>query len=570
MATSVLGKRSRSATDSPQNERAKRRTPFVIASDENINPFVTRPAPLTPKAPSTPSTLRTGIQSIYNEARNILRQSGGKLVGRDAERAELRNFFSTRLTTRKSGCLYVSGPPGTGKSALVTEVLNELSKDSDIKISFVNCMSVKDAAGVCAKLLEDFNQLDVLQGTETSALQVLFHTKNTTHLVALDEIDHLLGVDLELLYKIFQWSLQKTSNLILVGIANALDFTDRFLPRLRSKGLKPQLLPFMPYTVAQIASVITTKLKSTLPQSATESADFVPFIHPTAIQFVSKKVAVQTGDLRKALSICLRAIDLIESEARTKASTITPSPSPSPRKQPLAENETFSPSKTPLMENMNLSSPPKVLSPHNKSQAPPIRKRISDPLSNLTAQTAPRATIAHMARVTASVFSNGTSSRLASLNLQQKAALCALCALESKHRSQRRNPIDSNGNPVTPSKKDAQPSAPTVKMLYDAYSQLCKRENVLHPLSNTEFRDVIGSLEALSLVEVAEGRNGSLTPSKTPSGTPSRRGRGVGGFGKAGAEEKRVASCVGVKEVRDSLDGPGVEILRALIDGEGL
>lgn len=93
---------------------------------------------------------------------------------------------------------------------------------------------------------------------------------------------------------------------------------------------------------------------------------------------------------------------------------------------------------------------------------------------------------------------------------------------------------------------------------------------MLHPLSNTEFRDVIESLEALSLVAVMDGRNGSLTPSRTPSGTPSRRGRGATGFGKVGVEEKRVASCVGGKEVRDCLDGPGAGILRALIDGEGL
>ena len=151
MAPSVLGKRSRSTLDTPQTERTKKRTPFVIASDENINPFLTKLSPQTPNAPPTPSTPRVGSQSIYNEARNILKQSSGKLVGRDAERAELRNFMSTRLTTRKSGCLYVSGPPGTGKSALVAEVLNESSKDSGVKISFVNCMSVKNAAGVCAK-----------------------------------------------------------------------------------------------------------------------------------------------------------------------------------------------------------------------------------------------------------------------------------------------------------------------------------------------------------------------------------------------------------------------------------
>ena len=564
MPPSVLGKRRRNNLDNPEKENLKRRLPFVISNDENINPFVSSPASTPQKRARTTNTPHTVGQNVYNEARHILRKSAGRLVGREVERDELEAFVSTRLSGRKSGAIYISGPPGTGKSATVTEVLENLCQQPATRTSFVNCVSLKDASGVYAKLLADFDALEVLQDSELSALQKLFHMKDRTHLVVLDEVDHLLAVDLDFLYNIFQWSLQKSSNLILIGIANALDFTDRFLPRLRSKGLKPQLLPFMPYTVTQITSILSTKLKSTLPIGSSSSADFVPFIHPMALQFAAKKVAAQTGDLRKAFSLCIRAIDLVESETRAKSQAITPSPSPSPPKKPLAENKSLSPIKSPL-ENL-LSSPSRTPRRHNIKSLP--SRDASDTISSFTVDSAPRATIAHMARVTATVFSNGTSTRLASLNLQQKAALCTLCVLEAKHRSNRRNPVDSNGNPTTPSKKDTQLSAPTMKMLYETYSQLCKRDNAIHAITNTEFRDVVGSLEAQSLVTFFDSRNGSLTPSRTSNGTPSRRGRGSGGFGRVFSEDKRVTSSVGFNEVRESLNGPGADVLRDLMNEE--
>ena len=38
---------------------------------------------------------------------------------------------------------------------------------------------------------------------------------------------------LQVLYTLFEWSALPSSKLILIGIANALDLTERFLPRLR-------------------------------------------------------------------------------------------------------------------------------------------------------------------------------------------------------------------------------------------------------------------------------------------------------------------------------------------------
>jgi cell division control protein 6 len=124
-------------------------------------------------------------------------------------------------------------------------------------------MSVKNATDLYRTLLEEFVDIsEVTEGEEMETLRQVFMLRKTSYIVTLDEVDQLLELDIDMLYNIFEWSLQKSSGLILVGIANALDFTDRFLPRLKARGLKPHLLPFLPYSAQQISAVITAKLKT--------------------------------------------------------------------------------------------------------------------------------------------------------------------------------------------------------------------------------------------------------------------------------------------------------------------
>jgi cell division control protein 6 len=498
--------------------------------------------PLTPRTPHTPGTPRHTAPTVYNEARQAFARGSAPtaLYGREEERKELETFISTRTKSKKSGCIYVSGPPGTGKSAFVNEVCRSVSSDGSVTTGYINCMSVKNATDLYRTLLEEFVDItEVAEGEEMDTLKELFMRRETSYVITLDEVDYLLELDIDLLYNIFDWSLQKSSGLVLVGIANALDFTDRFLPRLKTRGLKPHLLPFLPYSAAQISSVITSKLKALLPTGS----EPLPFIHPTAIMFLSKKVASQSGDLRKAFDICRRAIDLIEAETRDqhakKATEITPSPTPSP-------------TKIPLVENINLSSP--VVRSPSKMKAQTI---LASSLAQLTVLTAPRATIAHVAKITATVFSNGTSQRLRNLNLQQKAVLCSLSAMEKKKRA-------SAGDNVfnTPSKSHN--TAPTIKELFEAYTTLCKRENILHPLTSTEFRDIVESLETLSLISAVEGKSGSLVA----VGTPSRKGRAKANAFAGGpvVEDRRVASAVGAKELSDALSGPGMAILKDILE----
>ena len=83
------------------------------------------------------------------------------------------------------------------------------------------------------------------------------------------------------------------------GIANALDLTDRILPRLTSHArCKPRLLHFPPYTREEIAAILNARV------GAGREGGGEVVMDRAAIEFCARKVSSVHGDLRKALDIC--------------------------------------------------------------------------------------------------------------------------------------------------------------------------------------------------------------------------------------------------------------------------
>ncbi|RAH68967.1 AAA family ATPase CDC6 [Aspergillus aculeatinus CBS 121060] len=542
----------RNATTDPINDENSTPVEFKTPSKSRFRDALDSP-PVTPKhrvqvgaKPSTPRTPRhattpttaTTAQTVYTQARQLFARgaSSTRIVGREAEREKLRDFIQDSLHTRTGGCLYVSGPPGTGKSALVQEVCNGMDLQS-AKVTHINCASMRAARDVYSKLIEDLcDDSEVFKKSEADRLRMMFTSnkkQNDLYFVTLDEIDHLLTADAGILQSLFEWSLQSESKLMLIGIANALDLTDRSLPQLKAKNLKPRLLPFLPYNAAQIAGVITGRLRSLLPEGHSADPNFIPFVQPAAIQLCSKKVASQTGDLRKAFELIKRAIDLVEQETLQKL-----------EKQDAAsgtQNQTI------LVENNNLSSISKCSPPFQKS------------MKAYTPLTAPRASIAHVARITSSAFGQGTVQRLQGINLQQKAAICVLIALDRRRRE--------TEIPGTPSKNKN--VAPTVKQVYDAYCALCRKDNLLHPLTSTEFKDVLSNLETMGLVgeHQGRGRGGTVAGGTDIRRSPSKHGAGPMTPSRA-LDEQCLVCFVSQKEIESQIAGPGEGILRRLLLGQ--
>lgn len=405
------------------------------------------------------------------------------------------------------------------------EVLQDFALQDSVRTCVINCVTTKSSLEIFGKLAQDLQIAEPANrksNYEVFSKSFTSKAKGNAHVVLLDEIDSLLDGDCEFLYSIFEWSMHRSSSLILIGIANALDLTDRFLPRLKARNLKPQLLPFLPYTAAEMSNIITQRLQSLMPSDASSTPNFVPFLHPTAVQLIGKKIAAQTGDLRKAFSLARRAIDQVEQEATQMFLES------SPTKHPLAD----------------ISYAAQL--PPTPPKSSPLKPASPGAITSFTPETAPRASIAHVARLAASIFNNGTISRLAGLNLQQKAVLCSLVANETRREA--RDPFK------TPSKSAKK--VLTIKDLFEKYAKLCQRdEGLLLPLKNTEFRDVVAGLETLGLVHEWTGRNTTLL---TPSKTPARAGRNL--------DDRQVVSAVSETEMRNSLIGAGADLLQRLFD----
>ncbi|XP_076763867.1 cell division cycle 6 [Xylocopa sonorina] len=243
----------------------------------------------------------------YQNARKALHSSiPESLPGRESELQKLQEFMEEHLKTETSGSLYVSGPPGTGKTACLSKLILKPEFKSKFRVVYVNCTSMKSAGVIYAKIIQELGLSTTKSGKNSKAIIERYLISNHKMLLLiLDEIDQLESKKQSVLYSIFEWPSIPGSKLILVGIANALDLTDRILPRLQVKcELKPKLMHFAPYTKQQIHNIICDRLNE---------ANASDLFTGTAIQMLSGKVAAISGDIRRALDISRRVIELAES-----------------------------------------------------------------------------------------------------------------------------------------------------------------------------------------------------------------------------------------------------------------
>jgi len=292
------------------------------------------PAKSAPTPPKPTTSLFKADVSQFQKARAALHTgTPAHLLCREEQVDKMSKWLDNHLVEGKPGSMYVSGAPGTGKTATLTHLLN--SKVSDYKSIFINCMVLKSSIAIYREVAKQLSPKQIPK-TEKDALKVIeasITSAKTMTLLVLDEVDQLDSKNQSVLYTVFEWPALQSSTLALVGIANNLDLTDRVLPRLQvSPAYKPTLLHYPPYTKQQIIDILTARLNE-----GSEVGGH-PVITPRAISYLAGKISSLSGDLRKALDVCRRALELAETLAR-KQTLLKPmnprglgSPTQSPRK----------------------------------------------------------------------------------------------------------------------------------------------------------------------------------------------------------------------------------------------
>lgn len=85
------------------------------------------------------------------------------MSGRETERTVITDFITSFLrappSTPDHSILYISGSPGTGKTALVNALLGEMRdelSDTAVTVVTVNCMALNSMDALLERLVEEF------------------------------------------------------------------------------------------------------------------------------------------------------------------------------------------------------------------------------------------------------------------------------------------------------------------------------------------------------------------------------------------------------------------------------
>ena len=227
-----------------------------VSPKKVIDDVKNSPTKKSPTKKTSTKLFRPDVTRFASARRALSTALPDTLVGRTSQLKEMKEFLETNLlqpkkstkTTKKSTSkpteavkksLYVSGPPGTGKTTCLKHLISTLPESVSCQLTsaFINCMALGNSSRVFAKVAEvilpasKHHLIGNLNETKKLLEEEIVASKKWIVLV-LDEIDQLESKCQEVLYTLFEWPYLNNSKLILVGIANALDLTDRILPRI--------------------------------------------------------------------------------------------------------------------------------------------------------------------------------------------------------------------------------------------------------------------------------------------------------------------------------------------------
>lgn len=280
--------------------------------------------------------------SPHERARRLLHvgSTPESLPCRQEQFAAVVHCAAEALRTGAGGCAYVCGVPGTGKTATVREAVRALQSQKERgelpAFSFVEINGMK-----LASPMQAYTEMwCAISGkgqrlhprAALSKLSAFFslgaHTKKTPTVVLMDELDLFVTSRQDVIYNMFHWPDLPNSNLVVIAVANTMDLPERTLQPKVASRLGMTRIPFMPYTDRQLLDIVRARLgmdeqgQRCSTAAATVACESV--FKLDALVFASKRVANVSGDARRMLDVCRRAVEA--AEERALAQHVEPAP----------------------------------------------------------------------------------------------------------------------------------------------------------------------------------------------------------------------------------------------------
>ncbi|OLY81679.1 Origin recognition complex subunit 1 [Smittium mucronatum] len=266
----------------------------------------------TPLAESQISDQSSKFESVL--AKLHVSATPESLPCRENECMDIFGELYEALETKTSCCLYISGVPGTGKTATVYEVIRMISLSCEsgdlpnFEFIEINGMKLTEPQQLYVQLWKGItgNQTKLTPAHAALMLNDYF-TKPSSgkgsqpmKIVFVDELDVLVTKSQSIMYNLFDWPTRSNSNLIVITVANTMDLPERMLQHKISSRLGLKRINFMPYSHEQLTKIVSSRIGDN------------SIFDQDAVQLCSRKIGAVSGDARRALDVCRRAVEIVQ------------------------------------------------------------------------------------------------------------------------------------------------------------------------------------------------------------------------------------------------------------------
>ena len=235
----------------------------------------------------------------------LINQVQGPLPGREQEYFELHKIVTNALINNQGACVYVSGVPGTGKTATVRACLASIATNhmNSFDAIEINAMQIRTATQLYSTIYQKLYPNETLKRHHMT--QKIFNGTTRPCVIVVDELD-LLASDAGL-YRLFEWP--NEACVVVIAIANTMDLPERFLSTRIASRLGLCRVNFKPYGHSQLIAIIKLHLKD---GSITQDA----------VEYCARKIASVSGDARRAIALAQRALEECRVEGGNMETTL--------------------------------------------------------------------------------------------------------------------------------------------------------------------------------------------------------------------------------------------------------